>query len=151
MLFSIATHPVLVFYGVCCYLSATGVLFPPFQPWAQAYTLGLILLTTVLIPVMGQYWVSRSLFMEERQQRLAPLLVTGLCYFLAWLVFKMIHMPSYLLAFLFSLTLGLGGLYGVTRFYKLSVHTSAAGSMVALFFSFIRKQAFVRCPLSSGV
>lgn len=144
VLLSIATHPVLVFYGVCCYMAAQGIIFPPFWPKGQFYNLALILLVTVIVPVIGQYAVSRSLFMEERQQRLAPLLVTAGSYLGAWGLFHLLAFPDYMLSFMLSLVLGLSGLYLVTRFYKLSVHTSAAGSMVALFFSCIARRQMAR-------
>jgi hypothetical protein len=150
VLLSIATHPVLVFYGVCCYLAASGVIFPPFRAEGQFYNLSLILLVTVFIPVIGQYAVSRSLFMEERQQRLAPLLVTAASYLGAWGLFHLLAFPEYMLAFMLSLVIGLSGLYLVTRSYKLSVHTSAAGSMVALFFSCIARQGMAQPPCWYG-
>lgn len=134
---SVATHPVLVFFGVCCFMAANGYLFPPFTTASQFYTLALILLSTVLIPVAAQYSLSENLFMEEREDRLWPLLVTAAIYFLTWIMFQGLALPAYLMAFLLSLVVGLAGLYAITRFYKLSVHTSAAGSLVALFFSCI--------------
>jgi hypothetical protein len=137
VLLSVATHPVLVFFGACCFLAASGQLFPPFSTGSQAYTLALILLSTVLIPVTAQYVLSKSLFMEEREERLWPLLVTASIYFFAWLMFRGLALPAYLMAFLLSLVIGQAGLYAITRYYKLSVHTSAAGSLVALFFSCI--------------
>lgn len=133
---SVATHPVLVFFGVCCFMAASGHLFPPFTTSSQAYTLALILLSTVLIPGTAQYALSKNLFMEERKDRLWPLLVTAVIYFLAWIMFQGLALPAYLMAFLLSLILGMAGLFAITRFYKLSVHTSAAGSLVAFFFSY---------------
>ena len=140
VLASIATHPVLAFYGVSCYLAGTGLLFPPASSEGTAYNLGLILISTVLIPVIAQYALSRSLFMEQRHERLGPLLVTALIYLSAWFMFWELSYPPLLLGFLLSLIIGLTGLYIITWFYKLSVHTSAAGSLVTLFFSYTLKR-----------
>lgn len=137
---SIASHPVLVFYGVTCYLSAVGLVFPPFSSEAQGYNLSLVLVTTVILPVLIQYMVSQSLFMEERKDRLLPILGTAISYLFVWGLFHLLAIPAYLMAFMLSLIIGLFGIYIVTWFYKISVHTSATGSMLALFFSFINKK-----------
>jgi hypothetical protein len=92
-------------------------------------TLLLPLVTVLLLKGLG---LLKSLKMPDPRDRIIPLIVTMTFTFWVYLVFKNTKEPLILRSFMLGNFLGITGLFLATIFYKVSMHTAAAGGVLGL-------------------
>lgn len=140
-IFSIVLHPILMplyALAVVIYTTPYGFMLTSKGRWflfltVFVFTFILPILFILLLRMLG--WVS-SLHMKNSRERVVPLLFAVLSCYINGLVFSNIAVlhPLFsrllvLLAFLLLI------LAGITRFWKISIHMSALGAVLALVFS----------------
>ncbi len=96
-----------------------------------------IFVSTLLIPVMVVLLLKplgflKSIKMEDPKERIIPLIVTMTFTFWVYLVFKNTKEPLILRSFMLGNFWGVTGLFFATIFYKVSMHTAAAGAVLGL-------------------
>ncbi len=69
---------------------------------------------------------------SNRHQRHTPLLVGLVCIATASVLLAVVHAPRELLALVLSQLVGLVVVMTITRFWKVSVHSSASGGLVGI-------------------
>ena len=87
------------------------------------------LLTVVLLKGLG--FIS-SFQMKDPKERIIPLIGTMIFYFWAYRVFKNIDSPFILRVMLLGCFWGVISVFMINIFFKISMHTSAAGSMIGI-------------------
>ncbi|RYD58389.1 MAG: hypothetical protein EOP56_05600 [Sphingobacteriales bacterium] len=92
---------------------------------------------TLLYPVFIVFLLKgigfvRSIHLEDAKERIIPLLLTMIFYFWAYLVFKNIDAPFLLKVLMLGNFWGIIVLFMVSIFYKISMHSMAAGGMLGL-------------------
>lgn len=92
-------------------------------------TLLLPLVTVLLLKGLG---LLKSLKMPDPKDRIIPLIVTMTFTFWVYLVFKNVKEPLILRSFMLGNFLGVTALFLATIFYKVSMHTAAAGGVLGL-------------------
>ena len=138
-------HPLLIPLYTLLFLLNMNVYFALIIPGSfKLFLIGVILLTTMLIPLGFFFLLHRrkliiSFFMETREERIYPLLVTGIFYYLTYYLLKGFHISPifsfYMLGATFLVVLAL-----VINFYrKISLHMlgvgGAFGMMLGLSFN----------------
>lgn len=105
----------------------------------QAYNLKVagIFVSTLLLPLVTVLLLKglgllKSLKMPDPKDRIIPLIVTMTFTFWVYLVFKNHKEPLILRSFMLGNFLGVTGLFLATIFYKVSMHTAAAGGVLGL-------------------
>jgi hypothetical protein len=131
-------HPVLmptvvtiVLYKLS-YVSFTGVSGPDFGK-----RLSIIVINTLIFPLLlvalakGLGFIS-SIYMHDPKDRIIPLIGTMVFYFWAYWVFRNIEAPFILRVLLLGSFWGVIVLFMVSIFYKISMHTMAAGGVLGI-------------------
>lgn len=109
-----------------------GVPMKQFGIWV-----GVVAQMTLLYPVLIVFLLKgvgfiRSIHLEDAKERIIPLLLTMIFYFWAYLVFKNIDAPFLLKVLMLGNFWGIIVLFMVSIFFKISMHTMAAGGMLGL-------------------
>ncbi len=104
----------------------------------QLLIVAVAFLTTVLIPVvliwfMHRLGIVRSIYMQTREDRLFPILVTAVFYYLTYYLLKGIHLPLLYPMYMLSLTTLSILLIVVNFFLKISLHLTGMGAICGLF------------------
>lgn len=92
-------------------------------------TLAFPLITALLLKALG---FLQSIYMHDPKDRIIPLLATMIFYFWAYNVFKNIESPFILRVMLLGNFWGVIMMFLVNIFYKVSMHTSAAGGFLGV-------------------
>jgi len=93
-----------------------------------------VLLTTVFCPFLMIYFLFRvklvtSLFMEKREERILPLLATGVFYYLTYYLLKGISLSVLFSYFMLGSTLLIIICLFVNFFFKISLHMAGIGGV----------------------
>jgi hypothetical protein len=96
--------------------------------------MALVLLTTVLCPFMMIYFLYRlkivtSLFMDKREERIMPLLATGVFYYLTYYLLKGISLSVLFSYFMLGSTMLIIICLFVNFFFKISLHMAGIGGV----------------------
>lgn len=96
-----------------------------------------IIINTLLFPLVATVLVKalgfiESIHMYNPKDRIIPLLASMIFYFWAYNVFKNIHAPFILRVLLLGSFWGVIAVFMVNIFFKISMHTAAAGSMLGI-------------------
>ena len=110
-------------------------LLPDTLKW---YVIICNLLFTVMIPVLMifmllRYGIISSLQLEKREDRKYPILVTVLFHFVNFYFLSRIHLPG---PYLFFLMAGMASLiltFGITYFWKISMHMTGVAGLCGAF------------------
>ena len=87
------------------------------------------LLTVLLLKGLG---FIDSIQLKDPRERIIPLIATMTFYFWAYWVFRNIESPFILRVLLLGCFLGVVTVFMMNIFFKISMHTSAAGSMIGI-------------------
>jgi len=82
-----------------------------------------------------QDWQVERPSRPDRRQRHTPLLVGLVCIATASVLLSVVHAPRELIALVLSQLVGLIVVMTITRFWKISVHSSASGGLVGILVS----------------
>jgi len=111
--------------------------------------IGIIVFDTLVFPLIFILLMKRldlvsSLNLEERQERIIPLVVTITCYIWAYLSIKKSEFPNFMVAFMLGALIALCISFFINVFYKLSLHmVGMSGAMTALMFYLLFSQSDV--------
>lgn len=94
-------------------------------------------INTILFPVLGVLLLKglgfiNSIHMRDPKERIVPLMISMVCYFWAYNVFKNIDSPFILKVLMLGNFWGIIALFMVNIFFKISMHTMAAGGMIGI-------------------
>jgi hypothetical protein len=106
-----------------------GKTFGKFIGIIAINTLIFPLITTLLLKGLG---FLQSIYMHDSKDRIIPLIATMIFYFWAYNVFKNIDSPFILRVMLLGNFWGVILMFMVNIFYKVSMHTSAAGGFLGV-------------------
>ncbi|MCX6251983.1 MAG: hypothetical protein NTX61_14685 [Bacteroidetes bacterium] len=131
-------HPLFVPLYILLFLLNINVYFALIIPFSfKLFLTGVIILTTLLIP-MGFFFLLyrkklvHTFFMETREERIYPLLITGIFYYLTYYLLKNFQISPifsfYMLGASFLVLLALV----ITFYRKISLHMIGAGGTFGL-------------------
>lgn len=98
-----------------------------------------VLLTTCILPALGIYILYKlghisDFRLHERTERTIPYLINFACYVACYLYLYRFGIPSWIIAFIAGAIVALIISLFINRYWKISAHMVAAGSMVTLVF-----------------
>lgn len=98
-----------------------------------------VLLTTCILPSLGIYILYKlghisDFRLHERTERTIPYLINFACYVACYLYLYRFGIPSWIIAFIAGAIVALFISLFINRYWKISAHMVAAGSMVTLVF-----------------
>lgn len=150
-------HPLFIIGYVLAFL----ILANPYSfGFAGAKTLGLVVISVLSIAIMfpmisiammKALGFVKSFEMHDRKERIGPLITTGLFYM--WLYVNIRnndHIPGVLSSFVLGCTIAIFMALVINSFTKVSLHTIAAGGLVAgmLVFVFNYTYGYTDIPVS---
>ena len=98
-----------------------------------------VLLTTCILPALGIYILYKAgaisdFRLHERTERTIPYLINFACYVACYLYLYRFGIPGWIIAFIAGAIVALIISLFINRYWKISAHMVAAGSMVTLVF-----------------
>lgn len=137
--FSVFMHPLLIPGWTFLVLMSTGNFMSLQIPFPMRWTLtGIIFTTTFFIPalmilLMWRFKMISSLRMPLRSERMAPLVITAVFFYLTYYLLKQINLaPLFYFYMLGATTLAIFGLL-ITMWWKISLHMIALGGISGAF------------------
>lgn len=131
-------HPVFmpVIMGILLYRLAANS-FAGITPKEYSLKVIAIAVSTLLIPLVTVLLLKglgflKDITMPNPKDRIIPLIASMTFYFWIYLVFKNTKEPLILRVFILGNFWGIMGLFLATIFYKVSMHTTAAGGVLGL-------------------
>ena len=131
-------HPLLMPFYIFLFLLNVNAFFSSELVFSSKLTLlGIICLTTILLPLFLVYLLYRkklvhSLFLETREERIYPILIIAIFYYLTYYLLKGIHISPVFSFYMLGATF-LSILALIITFYsKISLHMLGAGGMSGL-------------------
>jgi hypothetical protein len=125
----IPSYSLLIIFGLKNYIA----LIIPFQ--AKQLIMAMVFTTTFLFPalfiiMLYKRGIISSVQMNDRKERIFPLTITSIFYFLAFYIIRQLHLPDiYFRLFLGSAVLVLSTLI-ISLFWKISAHMTAIGGLL---------------------
>jgi hypothetical protein len=133
---SVLFHPVLIpLYGLAIILFAPTLLaYLPFEVKKIIFLIFLtnnVILSLSVIPFLKYRNIISSWEMEEQSERVIPLLIASVLYFVTSYIMFRFQVPAFLKAYVFSSSI-LVLLCGVISIrWKISIHSVGAGALIA--------------------
>jgi hypothetical protein len=131
-------HPMFApLYMILFLLKADTFFSYMLPPKSQLILIGLVCFTTILVPVLIIYLLYRkklvrSFFLETKEERIYPLLVISVFYYLTYYLLKGIHIsPVFSLCMLGATFLAILSLI-ITFYIKISLHMVGIGGITGL-------------------
>jgi len=128
-------HPVLMPFFTLILMLQSHAFFTGILPLGEILVLmASVLLTTVFCPFLTIYFLYRtklvtSLFMEKREERILPLLATGVFYYLTYYLLKGISLSVLFSYFMLGSTLLIIICMLINFFFKISLHMAGIGGV----------------------
>ncbi|RCW39337.1 phosphatase PAP2 family protein [Marinilabilia salmonicolor] len=134
---SIVFHPMLMpTLGLFFIFSAgTHLSYMPFEVKRLVYMIVIIsscLLPVSLLPLFLQMKVIKSFKMETARERVYPVLVTGLFYFLGYFFLRRLNISPLIENFVLSILVAVLLAAAISFFWKISLHAIAVGGITAV-------------------
>ena len=132
-LVSAVFHP-LFMPSICMVILFSIPSYVAFSVSAQAQRLIIIIvfINTCVAPLLSILFLKRigmisDIMLDERADRIYPVLITTLFYFFTWYLFRQANLPSLMIYFIVSATiLTLIG-FVITFYWKISIHMMSMG------------------------
>ena len=145
MISQVGSPPVLAATAMA--LIASTLSSPRAWRWAGAYVF-----LAILTPILYLFWLLHrgrvsDLDVQLREERVRPLIFTITCAGLAWLLLALGGAPLEMVAVAGGLWLQTVVIFGITLWWKISVHSAAAAGVATLVWSL----AGTSLPLLIGV
>ncbi|MBL7713038.1 MAG: hypothetical protein JNL13_11250 [Chitinophagaceae bacterium] len=146
---SVLLHPVFMPLLSCLLLYYTMPgSFAGVQPKVLSGWLGMILINTIMFPVLLMLLLKglgfiKSIYLREAKERVIPLIGTMVFYFWPYLVAKNVDAPEAARMLLLGNFWGIVAVFMITIFFKISMHTAGAGSLLGF--------TIVLCILSASI
>jgi hypothetical protein len=137
-LISYLLHPVLIPLYAVLFLLNSGIYFSLFLTTeAKLILIATFLFTTIILPLLIMVMLNRkkiikSFFMETREERIYPLLIITVFYYLTYYLLKGIHV-SFILSFFMLGSTFLAILALIITFYlRVSLHMLGMGGLLGM-------------------
>jgi len=134
---SVVFHPMLMpLYGLSIIFSTPTI--PGYLPFTVKKILFfIVLINNLLIPLtLMPYLKYRNLIssylIEERQERITPLIITSFFYCVTSYIIFRFQIPFFLKSFIFAATFVVIAVTVINFWWKISVHSVAAGALTAI-------------------
>ncbi|MCK9450587.1 MAG: hypothetical protein M0Q90_02760 [Bacteroidales bacterium] len=137
--FSVIFHPLLIPAWAYLALIWQGNLLLLRIPFNLVWTLGaLIFLTTFLLPtaivlLMLRFKMISSLSMPFRSERIGPLVVTAIFFYMTYYLLKQLQIAPVIYLYMLGATLLAVISAAVTLWWKISLHSIGVGALVGAF------------------
>lgn len=139
-LISVLLHPVfmplacslLLFY--CMPHVFAGITLKVLDGWFIMMVTNTIMFPVILILLLKGLGFIKSIYLRDVKERVIPLIGTMVFYFWPYLVAKNVHAPEAAKILLLGNFWGIVIVFIITIFFKISMHTSAAGSLLGFVF-----------------
>ena len=134
---SILFHPLFIpLYGMIIILSAP-TLFGYLPASVKRILLTIVGINNLIIPMLFlPYFKYRGIIkswqMESKEERVLPLVITNLFYLVSLYIFWKFHLPFFIKSFVLAAAVVSTLVTIINFWWKISVHSVGAGSMVAL-------------------
>lgn len=137
--FSVIFHPllipaytVLLWFNMDIYIS----LLIPYQ--FKVFIFGIVIITTILFPglfimMMVRRKIIGSLQMETKEERIYPMAITAIFFFLCYYMLKQLQISSFFSLFFIGTSFLVIISLMITFFYKISIHMVGLGGMMGAF------------------
>lgn len=113
-------------------LSFAGIAPADMKKWTAAIGINTVMFPLLTILLLKGVGFIKSIQMHDIKDRIIPLIATMIFYFWAYLVVKNVQAPLILRTLIMGSYLGIIVLFLVSIFYKVSMHTTAAGGMLGI-------------------
>src|SRR5210317_895008 len=132
-------HPLLIPTYVLILFFSLNIYFSYAIPaYSKIKITGLVFITTFLFPLLLNIVFLRnkvitSLYLKARDERLLPIVVTAVFYYMTYLLIKKINLPDYYHLYLLGATLLIIIALIINFFTKISLHLLALGGVTGIF------------------
>lgn len=137
-------HPVFIpTYIFMVFLYFGNMVFEPYSIAAQVYVVGLILITTAIIPMimlainlllLRKKIGNKELLMDSKKDRVVPFFYIGIYYgSLTYMFYTYLHFPLLLTCLMMIISTAVLITAFVSMFWKISAHAIALGASVMIF------------------
>ncbi len=134
---SVVFHPLFMpLYGLAIIYTAPTIM--GFLPVAAKKLLFMIIfmnnvvLPVVMLPLLKNRNLISSYSIDERNERIVPLVAVAILYTITSYIILRIHLPSFLKSFIFASTILVFVITIINLWWKISIHAVGAGSLVAV-------------------
>ncbi|TSA26638.1 MAG: hypothetical protein D4R67_07435 [Bacteroidetes bacterium] len=132
-------HPLLIptyLLGILFWLDSTYSVLLPLQ--MKLLVAGTVLVTTFIFPLFILFLLFRmkiitSFYLPRREERIFPLIILAIFYYLTFYLMKDIYLPRYFQLFILGATLLTIITMLITLGYRISMHMTAWGGVAGLF------------------
>lgn len=137
LIFSTLFHPVVIpTLGMFILLQLNTYIRFAVAPGARRLILLLVFINTAVAPVLSLLIMKRTgyvktLTLEERNERILPLLLATALFFITYYMLRQITLPSIVYFYIISATLLLLVTLMASFFWKISIHMVALGGITA--------------------
>ncbi len=137
LIFSTLFHPVVIpTLGMFILLQLNTYIRFAVAPGARRLILLLVFINTAIAPVLSLLIMKRTgyvktLTLEERNERILPLLLATALFFITYYMLRQITLPSIVYFYIISATLLLLVTLMASFFWKISIHMVALGGITA--------------------
>lgn len=147
-------HPMLMpTLGIFFVLNAgTGLYALPFEAKRLVYIIVFVsscLLPVSLLPLFWQIRLIKSFRMETARERVYPVLAAGLFYLLGYMLLSRLNISPLIERFVLASVVAILLAVGVSWFWKISIHTLAAGGVTGALFGIMFRYGVDLFPLVS--
>jgi hypothetical protein len=113
-------------------LSFAGIEPKIVTRWLAAIGINTVLFPLLSVALLKGVGFIKSIHMHDAKDRIIPLIATMIFYFWAYLVVKNVQAPFVLRTLILGSYWGIIAMFLVSIFYKISMHTTAAGGMLGI-------------------
>ena len=125
----IPTYALIIMFNLHAYFS---LLIPQIAKWK---IIGMVFIITCILPLIFIFLLIKnkaikSIYMNSREERTIPYIITSIFYFLAYYLFKQIQIAPLFYFFILGSTLLIILSMFVNFFWKISIHMIAIGGLL---------------------
>ena len=91
-----------------------------------------VMLPVALLPFFRNRNIIRSYNMDERSERVVPLIITSVLYFITAFIFYRFPVPDFFKSFIYASAVVAAVLTVINFWFKISVHGAGVGAVTAL-------------------
>lgn len=150
-LFSVAFHPLVIpALGILLLFQLDSYIQFAVPPQAKRFILVIVLVNTALAPALAILLLKRTglirdVLLDDRGERLFPLLLSSLLFFLTYYLLRQVTLPSLIYYYMMGATLLVILCLLITFRWKISIHMMSLGGLTGFL---IAASLFLRVDLS---
>ena len=135
---STVLHPVFFPIFALLFVSwADANKFAGLDDLARKKLFAIVALNTIAFPVITVFIMHRlgfvkNIVLKDREERIIPFIAGGLFYFWTFMVVRSLAVSEFITQMFLGFSLTVFACFFLTLFYKVSVHSAAAGGFIAI-------------------